>query len=138
MPLNSYHLPLAGFDKTKDPYKTDIESIQAHANEVLGTEQSVYGRDEKINERYGIILRALHHFGFTVDQLKLAINNAKNHHYWGTSASNVKDLIKLFRKEANIGELVEYSGSPKNAKVDMRHLENRAIYGDKTVTTFEF
>jgi hypothetical protein len=139
MPLSDKHnLPIRGFKAEKDPYREDVEAVQEYANQILGTAHKVYGAEKKINERYGIILRALHHFGFTVDQLKLAIDNAKNHHYWGSNASNVKDLIKLFRKEANIGELVGYTGGPLNAKADLRHLENRAIYGDKVVETFEF
>lgn len=136
MPISKgYHLPLSGFDPKKDPYQPDVEAVQEYANAVLKTEHSVYAPDGGVGERYGVILRALHHFGYTIDQLKKAIDTVPNHHYW--SKSGVKDLAKLFRKDSNIDQLVNYV-PPTNLKADTRHLEMRAIYGPKTVTTEEF
>lgn len=121
LPVTVDFLPVKdGFDPKRDPYRADIEAIQAYANDSWNTSHGLYGAAGAPNERYGVIFRCLHHFGFSVDVLKKAIDTVETHDFWGPS--KVRNLSNLFRKQSTIERLIDYD-PPANLKYDRRALD---------------
>jgi biotin operon repressor len=137
LPVTADHLPLNSKFKTQhDPFRADIEAAQAYANERFGIKHTLLDGAGKQNERYGVLFRALNHFGFTLEDLKRGLDNVLKHHYW--AGTNVRDTTKLFRNLATAEELINYK-APLNQKTDLRHLDLREVRGpDKILESFEF
>jgi hypothetical protein len=100
---------------TTDPRWSEVEEVQAFANELFSTRHTlVNSRGELIGERAKVIYRALVTWEYSVDDLCTALRVAATDPWWRDRG--ITDLTKLLRKDEHVRAWLDAGRSGRGVK----------------------